>query len=99
VLDLALRRGALAEVPETLLAKVPSLEVVGICPCGCRSIYFARESAKERRLADIIGRTTDGKQIDVMVWGAEGRVTCLDLVDYLNTGELPTPNSIGKYVA
>jgi hypothetical protein len=99
VLDLALRRGALAEVPESLLAEVPSLEVVGVCPCGCRSIYIARESAKERRLADTIGRTADGMQIDVMVWGAEGRVTCLDLVDYLSTGELPTPDSIGKYAA
>ena len=98
MLDLALRRGALVSTSESFLAQVASLEVVGVCTCGCRSIYFAREPKKEKRLADTVGRTADGKQIDVMVWGADGRVTCLDLVDYLSTGELPTPDSIGKYV-
>jgi hypothetical protein len=68
----------------------------GICGCGCRSIYFARESRKDQRLADTWGRTADGKQIDIMVWGADGHVTCLDFVDHFSTGELPTPDSIGQ---
>jgi len=98
VLSLALRRGALAQVPEAVLADVPSLKVVGICDCGCRSIYFARESRKDQRLADTWGRTADGKQIDILVWGADGHVTCLDFVDHFSTGELPTPDSIGRGV-
>lgn len=97
-MDLALRRGATAPVPDSMLADVRSLQVVGICPCGCRSIYFERESRKDGRLADTWGRTADGKQIDVMVWCADGRVTCLDLVDHFSTGELPTPESIGRHV-
>jgi hypothetical protein len=97
VLDLALRRGALISVPESMLANVASLQMIGVCPCGCRSIYFAPESRKDVRLADTIGRTADGKQIDVMVWGAEGRLSALDLVDYFGTGELPTAESIGQY--
>ena len=96
VLDLALRRGAMTPVPDSVLANVPSLKVVGICTCGCRSIYFARESVKDRPLADTWARTADGKQIAVMVWGADGRVTCLDFVDLFSTGELPTPDSIGQ---
>jgi hypothetical protein len=98
VLELALRRGAMAPVPDAVLADVRSLQVLGVCPCGCRSIYFARESRKDGRLADTWGRTADGKQIDVMVWGADGQVTSLDLVDHFSTGELPTPDSIGRHV-
>jgi hypothetical protein len=95
VLDLALRRGAIVPVPDSVLADVPSLKVVGICTCGCRRIYFERESRKDQRRADTWGRTADGKQIDVMVWGAAGHVTCLDFVDHFSTGELPIPDSIG----
>ena len=87
----------MAPVPDSVLVGVRSLQVVGICPCGRRSIYFARESRKDVRLADTWGRTAAGKQID-MVWGADGRVTSLDLVDHFNTGELPTPDSIGRHV-
>jgi hypothetical protein len=96
VLDIALRRGAMAPLPDSVFADVPSLKVVGICACGCRSIYFARESRKDQRLADTWGRTADGRQIDVMVWGVDGHLTCLDFVDHFNTGELPTPDSIGR---
>ncbi len=98
MLGRALERGAIDAVSQAMLTEVPSLEVVGICTCGCRSIYFARESRKDKRLADTWGHTADGKQMDVMVWGSEGRITCLDLVDYLSTGELPTPESIARPV-
>jgi hypothetical protein len=96
ILDLALKRGALVPVADALLADIPALKVVGICTCGCRSIYFEPESRKDQRLADTWGRTADGKQIDVMVWGANGHVTCLDFVDHFSTGEFPIPNSIGQ---
>jgi len=96
VLELALRRGAVTPIAESIFADVSSLRVVGECACGCRSIYFARESRKDQRLADTWGRTAGGKQIDVMVWGADGHVTCLDFVDHFSTRELPTADSIGK---
>lgn len=96
ILDLALRRGAMVQVQDSVLAGVHSLKVVGLCACGCRSIYFQRESRKDQPLADTWGRTADGKQIDIMVWGAEGHVTCLDFVDHFSTGELPAPDSIGR---
>jgi hypothetical protein len=97
VIELALRRGALVPLPDSMLADVPLLRVIGLCACGCRSIHFAPEARKDKRLADTIGRTADGKQIDIMVWGTDGQVTALDLVDYSSTGELPTPESIGRY--
>jgi hypothetical protein len=68
VLGLALRRGAMAPVPDSVLAEVPALKVVGICGCGCRSIYFARESRKDQRLADTWGRTAEGKPNRLTLW-------------------------------
>ena len=47
ILDLALKRGALVPVADALLADIPALKVVGICTCGCRSIYFEPESRKD----------------------------------------------------
>jgi hypothetical protein len=75
VLELALRRGAVTPISKLIFADVSSFRVVGECACGCRSIYFARESRKDQRLADTWGRTAGGIQIDVMVWRADGRVT------------------------
>jgi hypothetical protein len=97
VLELALRRGAETSIPDSIFADVTSLRVIGECACGCRSVYFSPESRKDVVLANTTGKTADGKQIDVMVWGAEGRLTSLDLVDHHSTGQLPTPESIGGY--
>jgi len=96
VLEIALRRGAVTSISESVFSGVSSLRVVGECACGCRSIYFSRESRKDQPLANTWGRTAGGKQIDVMIWGADGHVTCLDLVDHFSTRELPTLESIGK---
>jgi len=63
VLDLALRRGAMVPVPDSVLADLPSLKVVGICTCGCRSIYFEdfvdHFSTGELAVPDSIGRPSE----------------------------------------
>jgi hypothetical protein len=98
VLREALLRGAIAPVPEAVVAALPSLTVVGVCSCGCKSVYFAPESHEDRIIADTWGKTADGKFIGVMVWSLGGSITSLDLVDHLSTGKLPLPESIGAPV-
>jgi len=76
ILDLALKRGALVPVADALLADMPALKVVGICTCGCRSIYFEPESRKDQRLAARTGcssaatccRKADGHDLDSVKW-------------------------------
>ena len=75
MLALALRRGARVSIPESMFVHVPFLRVVGLCSCGCRSIYFSPQSQRGRVLVDTFGRTADGKQIEILVWGIGARVT------------------------
>jgi hypothetical protein len=96
VLRQALVRGAIAPVSKSILDTLASLTVVGTCSCGCRSIYFMAESREDVRVADTCGTTREGEPIDVMVWVRSGELAALDLVDYLSTGKLPDPASIGE---
>jgi hypothetical protein len=96
VLERALRVGAIEPLSDSVFAELPALQVIGVCPCGCRSLYFSGESRGDRRIADTWGRTAEGAQIDIMVWARDGHVAALDLVDYLSTGQLPTLQSIGQ---
>lgn len=96
VLELALQRGRLVALPDSVFANLRELRVVGVCECGCRSIYLSPESQTDRRVADTFGRTADGRHVDVMVWGVDGRITALELVDCQSAGQLPMPDSIGR---
>jgi hypothetical protein len=80
------------------MTALPNLTVIGLCTCGCRSVYFAPESGEDRVIADTWGKTADGEFIGVMVWSCGGSITSLDVVDYLSTGKLPSPDSIGERV-
>jgi hypothetical protein len=97
VLERALRVAPVATVSDSVFAELTTLQVVGVCTCGCRSVYFSAESHGDMRIADTWGRTLDGAQIDIMVWTRGGHVAALDLVDYLSTGQLPTLESIGQH--
>jgi hypothetical protein len=98
VLRQALLRGASAPVPESAVEALQNLAVIGICPCGCKSVYFAPESGDDRIIADTWGKTAEGEFIGVMVWSRGGSITSLDLVDHLSAGKLPLPESIGERV-
>ena len=80
-----------------MLNSLESLSVVGVCECGCRSIYFTPIDRNDARIANGVGQTADGKFVDVMVWAKDDVVTALDIVDYESSGQLPTSESICSY--
>jgi hypothetical protein len=73
-----------AETPDAkeLLSSVSNLHVVDQCQCGCPSVDFARSSsAHPRPIADGLGITSDGNQVGVIIWGASGAITGLEIYD------------------
>ena len=96
VLESALRQSALVQVNDTMLSTLSALRVVGICACGCKSVYFEPIAKEDTLLADTWGTAPGGGHLGIMVWGREGRVTALDIVDYESKGELPVIETIGK---
>lgn len=57
----ALLKAPLGQVLEPMLREVESLKVVGICECGCRSLYFGPTQKGEKRVADGVGYLADGE--------------------------------------
>jgi len=60
---------------------IASLRVVGRCSCGCPSVDFRvkGQSSPFRPIADAIGRTPDGTQVGVILWGREDVITGLEI--------------------
>lgn len=90
----ALLKAPLGEVPKPMLREVESLKVIGICECGCGSIYFGPTHKPDRPVADGIGYSADGERIEIMVWASEGHLSSLELVGHAGKGQLPTAESI-----
>jgi hypothetical protein len=99
VLEAALLRAPLKPIPPAMASSLSSLNVVGVCECGCRSIYFSPISRKDSRIADGIGRIPDGKRVEVMVWAVGDVVTKLDIVEYESSGALPLADSVTSWEA
>ena len=94
VLEAALLRAPVEPISTTVIAGLRSLNVVGLCECGCKSVYFSAISRKDRRVADGMGVTASGKRVEVMVWANGDDIEALDIVDFESSGELPDPSSI-----
>jgi hypothetical protein len=77
--------------------RINVLAVVGICECGCRSIFFRAEQAGDYRIADNIGVTTSGQKVDIMVWADGESFAALEIVDYESSGMLPMASSVISY--
>lgn len=90
----ALLKAPFGQVPQSMLREVQSLKVVGVCECGCRSIYFGPTDKSDYRVADGIGYLADGDRIEVMVWASEGHLSSLELVGHAGKGQLPAAESI-----
>ncbi len=41
------------------------LTVIGVCECGCRTVYFLPIGRGDTRIAEGLGRTASGKRVDV----------------------------------
>jgi hypothetical protein len=59
-----------------------SLRVVGGCSCGCRSIDFREEIAGAEIIADALAIYPDGQEADLVLWGLNGQVVSLEVVDH-----------------
>lgn len=90
----ALLRAAIGSVSPGILSSIDSLQVVGECECGCRSVYFRTLSAHEHRLADGVGYLTDGTRVDLMVWAKDDYISSLEIVDHAGAGQLPRAETV-----
>jgi hypothetical protein len=90
----ALLKAPLGPAAQLMLREVESLKVVGVCECGCRSIYFAPADKPDHRVAEGIGYLADGERVEVVVWASEGHLSSLELVGHAGKGQLPTADSI-----
>jgi len=97
VLDAALQRAALVPAPAALLRATKALKVVGVCDCGCRSLYFRLPSSEDFRIADATGLLADGTRIDVMVWAWGEEVAALEIVDHVGQGALPIAATVSSW--
>ncbi len=93
MLSQALLRVALHPEAEAHLAELDGLEVVGLCECGCGSLYFQHDPGNHM-IADGWADFPDGKGANVILWTHEGRLSQLDIVDFEKAGGLPDPSTI-----
>ena len=97
VLERALRFAATGDAAGFPIEKLDSLHVVGKCPCGCASIDFRHLNEGEiaEVVADAIGETRDGEQVEVLVFALDGDVVALEIVGYADTpARLPIASTV-----
>jgi hypothetical protein len=75
---------ALVDVTEYRLRPLEQLRVVGVCPCGCTSLYFEPEKQPEKvkMLADELAAYPDGQQAGLILWGRDGKIVWLEVYDF-----------------
>jgi hypothetical protein len=64
------------------LRPVEELRVVGECDCGCASLHFRTGIIHPKIIADATAVYSDGQQADLILWGREGEIVWLEVVDY-----------------
>lgn len=80
-----------------LVPSVSTLYVLDRCRCGCCSLEFAKDpdATGYKPIADAIGLTPKGEQIDVLVWGTADGVTALEVIGRSsNAAGLPSLDSL-----
>ena len=89
-----LERAPLTEVAPAVFAVIPTLTVIGVCGCGCRTIYFRPPGVGDRRIADACAQMPCGTPADVMVWATPEGLAALEIVDYSLCGEFPVADTV-----
>jgi hypothetical protein len=57
------------------------LRVVGVCDCGCSSLFFVTGTGNLRMIADAMARYPNGEEANLILWGREGEVAWLEVCD------------------
>ena len=81
---------------------VDSLRVVDVCQCGCASFELApsdspyRPSGYGSQVTDAYGKTSDGRDVGLILWGADGHLTYLELYSLAAQPpfDLPAPDTV-----
>jgi hypothetical protein len=94
VIRQGLLRAATGIVSSEILGSIDSLQVIALCECGCRSVYFQMPSAHEDRLADGVGYLADGSRVEVLIWAKDENTSSLEIVDHAGAGQLPRAESV-----
>ena len=101
VLQAALTRAPLAEVPLEIIQSVSRLTVIGRCDCGCDSVDFERKETTGSifyRLADAISFSETGEETGVMVWAESNKIVSLEVYNFSDdVAHLPVPESIRSF--
>ena len=63
---------------------VEGLRVVGVCGCGCTSLYFEPEGRRGNveMLTDELAVYPDGQRAGLILWGREGKIVFLEVYDF-----------------
>ena len=76
-----LDNSSVPDVAEYRSASAESLEVVGGCKCGCRSIDFALNISGAGISADALAVYPDGHEAGLLLWGRNGQLVSLEVYD------------------
>jgi len=95
-------RALLQRAPHGVLSdasgsEASALWVVGICECGCDSLYFdgTNESGSQFIIADGLGYTEDGEAVGLILWAFGSQIVELEIYNHTERpARLPPPASI-----
>ena len=97
VLVQALRLGGSPNVDPIPPEQLDSLQVLGICPCGCASVDFLETEPDQAAevVAHAIGETPSGEPVDILVFAYNGVLTDMEIIGYSSTpAPLPVPATV-----
>jgi hypothetical protein len=91
----ALLRAAVRPVLSQMLEEVESLNVIGVCDCGCPSVYFREIGSGDYILADAVGYARGEERIDIAIWASShGQLAALEVVNHGRGYPLPPAESV-----
>jgi len=72
---------------------VEQLRVLDGCNCGCSSLDFQPNAwGGAKIIADALGINSSGKPVDLILWGRDGQIVLLEIVNYHPAESCPFPN-------
>ena len=93
---------------KSYLPQIEGMRARSSCSCGCPSISLVVsdnappvDAAKDRIVADLSGRTTDGASVGLLIFQDEGKLSELEVYPYGDEGKfgLPTIESLLPFEA
>jgi len=100
VLKRALEVGASEEISPGILASIAALRVTAGCKCGCATVWFGPDgdATVGHMLADALA-TSNGQEIQVIVWSQGNAIVGLELVGFGTPALLPDAAFVRGYGA